>query len=491
MSESVGRMLGSGIAGLIPGGSAFSAPAGAIGGWIGKNVGKWLGLGAYVEQNTLINGQSMAMHSDDDTVIIRHSCKVMDIRSSASSGGAAYKVTYLPVNPGLPQTFPWAYRAASLYTKYKPRGVVWSFKSDWSEFANAGPLGFVAMAINYNPVDGSPYPNQLALENAQGSGVAPSHQSFWIGQECKPSRNVLDAYYIRDGPVPEGATINMYDPCQFAIATWGQSSPEEIVGELWCTYEFEFSVATMTNITYNNSATDVFYYTGPAKDTSTATAASTPAAGSLQVADNTLGGAMFEGVGGYYFPPNITSGDYLVVLVASGGTGYPGIVSFNNQENCDNHTPELFPVGSGVTGFGGPPSTTPVGTAAQTIMVGKLAVTGPNASFGMFFGSGTGTAAPSKFSLVVVAFAHQAIFPASVSSQMVKFFGQIPDNVLQELGQPIPAAVEPRHKRLATQGLGHDVHSPTACLCRSCTCAHLEIASRQGRESLTTTTRGI
>lgn len=149
--------------------------------------------------------------------------------------------TYL-INPANSVLFPWLARMAKQYSQYKIHGMVFSFKSMSSEYADAGPLGTVIMATNYNAVDRE-YANKLEMENSEFAVSTKPSQSLIHAIECDPSVTGLNVLYVRD-PSYDTTDVSdrrFYDYGRFQVATTGlPGTVGAVMGEIWVSYDIEF-----------------------------------------------------------------------------------------------------------------------------------------------------------------------------------------------------------------------------------------------------------
>lgn len=165
-------------------------------------------------------------------------------------GSSAFRLTELPLNPGLPSSFPWLSQMADAYEEYRIKGMVFEFKSTSSEFVlnsggaggSSGALGTVIMATNYNAAIHPPFNDKKSMENYEHAQSAPPTKSMIHAIESKGAATVLKTLYLRTGPSPDGTDIRMYDIGNFCIATQGMITEvnNATIGELWVAYEVEF-----------------------------------------------------------------------------------------------------------------------------------------------------------------------------------------------------------------------------------------------------------
>lgn len=228
----------------VPRGS-FKAAGEFIGGPLGKAVGgqiaKIVGFGEYrVNKNSLIDeGNSpAAMHSTRSNATIRHREYIADIVSGASPN--AFDNTVYPINPGLPGSMPWLAPIASQYEQYMIKGMVFEFKSQSSDttVTSNSYIGGVVLATDYNPLNGG-FTNKQQMENTQYTTSCKISECCYHAIECAPNSMPTKQLYVRSGAVPANADQRLYDLGTFNIATFGVQSANQVLGELWCSYEIE------------------------------------------------------------------------------------------------------------------------------------------------------------------------------------------------------------------------------------------------------------
>lgn len=215
----------------------------AIGGTAG--VKAIAGLGAYkVKANSLLlnegNSPPIVKNAKDGRFIIRHREYLRDIVVPANNNGA-FVVQGFKINPGLQSTFPWLSTVAQSFQQYRMRGMIFEFKTNYSEYNNAQPgMGTVIMGTEYDatlPLFG----NKVVMENHQYSSSAKPSLSQLHCIECARGASPLTELYIRQTVPDDNNDLRFSDFGTFQIAHVGipnSASPINL-GELWVTYEFE------------------------------------------------------------------------------------------------------------------------------------------------------------------------------------------------------------------------------------------------------------
>lgn len=227
---------------VAPKGNSF---LGDIGQFAGNGISKIFGLGAYkISKNSLYSSQTGAqvpfMHSQSESVIFRHREYIGDILSTT-----AFNTSVYPVNPGLSSTFPYLSTIASCFQEYRFRGLIFEFKSTGADALVNGTntsLGTVGLVAQYR-ADAPVLNTKVEFLNEMWSTDCKTSENTILPVECAPKENAMAIQYIRTGP-PTG-DIKMYDLCNVTVATNG-SPGNNVVGELWASYEIELFKPTVT-----------------------------------------------------------------------------------------------------------------------------------------------------------------------------------------------------------------------------------------------------
>lgn len=233
--------LGGGVAGSYFGNEGLGAMAGT---GLGAMISKWLGQGTYrVSQNSLVqsargSGTIPMMHSAAQQVVVRHREYLTPIR-----GSVGFKVgRSFPLQPGSEKTFPWLSGLAVKYQQYKIRGMVFHYVPT-SGFAVSGSnpaLGSVMIQTSYRAGDVAPSAKVEMLNEYWASEASPA-DSFCHPIECSPKENPFNVHYVRNTDISDLNALPLYDIGRTFVATQGMQADDQIVGDLWVTYEIEFS----------------------------------------------------------------------------------------------------------------------------------------------------------------------------------------------------------------------------------------------------------
>lgn len=233
-------------------GMNWSAPdsmGSTIGGWLGhgiQGVVKALtGFGDYkVRGNSLMSGTlggnpPIMRNSRSNGIIVRHREYLADVFAAT-----AFTTTTYPINPGLISTFPWLQQQADSFEQYKFRGLVFEFKTMSSDAvlstSASSALGTVIMSTQYNVLD-QVFTDKRTMENYEYANSSKPSCSILHPIECKMSQTTVSELYVRTGGISAG-DLRLYDLGNFSIAVQGMqnAAANQVIGELWCTYEIEF-----------------------------------------------------------------------------------------------------------------------------------------------------------------------------------------------------------------------------------------------------------
>lgn len=214
---------------------------GIVKGMLGQlpGISTIMGNGDYrVKSNSLMKGGVPQFASKGRSVVVRHREYIGDVISGAAG---TFDIKSYPINPGLPQTFPWLANVASQYEEYKITGMVFSFQSMSANALNSTntALGQVIMATQYNVLS-LPFASKQQMENYQFACSTKPADSCIHPIECEPRETPLTELYIRGYNVPTaGSDARLYDFGNFYIATNGLQASNVNLGELWVTYEIK------------------------------------------------------------------------------------------------------------------------------------------------------------------------------------------------------------------------------------------------------------
>lgn len=137
----------------------------------------------------------------------------------------------LPVNPGLPASFPWLNKIANNYDMYKFTRL----KIYYITKTQSGNTGTVTIVFDPDPTDAPPANDSEAMQYDTKISTFP-----WVAQACvevpRDSLNRLPRFFVRDGVVSADQTT--FDIGVIHVITGGNLAGP--AGQLWLEYEIEF-----------------------------------------------------------------------------------------------------------------------------------------------------------------------------------------------------------------------------------------------------------
>ena len=190
-------------------------------------------------------------------ITVCHREYIQDITTGkVLSGSTGFDTQVFPLQVGVPGTFPWLSSLATNFEQYTLKRLRFEFISTCADGTAAGTnnsLGSIMGAVEYNTYGAVPV-NKQQLENMYMSRSGKPSQSLVFYVDCKRSHSVLKNLYIRGGAAPPaGQDQRMYDYGYFVLATQGMQA-QNVIGELWCTYEVEMMKPQMVGIGSSGSA---------------------------------------------------------------------------------------------------------------------------------------------------------------------------------------------------------------------------------------------
>jgi len=299
-------------------GSAWGPVGTAIGSFLGGKLGhlveKITGFGDYtVHNNSIMKGgvtiPQIVNSVDRGSVILRHREYLAEIPSTVD-----FTIQKFVIQPGVSTSFPWLSQVANSFEQYALRGVIYEFNSTSSDSvlstSTSSSLGSVMMSTDYDIADPAPVNKRQMLGNEYSCSAKPS-QSFLHPIECKKSVTAQNMMYTRGIAVASGYDPRLYDFANFYIATEGMQGVAGSVGELWVTYEVE-----LFKPQYNSN--ELSDWAG----INNMTAARPLGTVVLKGTDRgmTIAGTLGGDGRSYVFPPNYSSGKFLMVYQNRGAT---------------------------------------------------------------------------------------------------------------------------------------------------------------------------
>lgn len=317
--SSGGKILGGALGSLF--GPAGTGIGSFLGGKLGHLVETVTGFGDYtIHQNSVMAGgmspPQIVNSINDGGVIIRHREFIADIPSTS-----AFTVQSFLIQPGISDCFPWLSQIANSFEQYKLRGMIFEFKSTSSDAvlstSTSSSLGSVSMMTDYDVADPVPTTKRQML-NAEFSSSNKPSCSFIHPIECKRTQTPVDMLYTRGSLViPPGFDQRLYDFARFNIATEGMQGVVGNVGELWVTYEIELFKPQYDFYGFAD------HFRGTLITNLLPLGVSSESVNAAS--GGTLGGQTLVDGRTYLFPPNVSSGTFMIGIYWGGG-GVPLLV---------------------------------------------------------------------------------------------------------------------------------------------------------------------
>jgi len=243
-------------------GSFFGYPMlKGLGRWLGSGIGRIMGSGDYTttgtrpKYNVLTSDVQVPQFSTTrQTNIVCHREYLGDVQ-----GTTAFSVTRYPLNPGLPQTFPWLSTVAENYQEYRIHGLIFEYRSLLTDFVTGGSPGVIIMATSYN-ADAPQYVSKQEMENSEYAVATKPTTNLIHGVECATSETILPEKFIRSGTLTSNLDLKMYDLGWVQVGT--QGNPTQAIGELWVSYCVEFFKPTLPRTVGGNAPGAVVHRTG-------------------------------------------------------------------------------------------------------------------------------------------------------------------------------------------------------------------------------------
>jgi hypothetical protein len=267
-----------------------------------------LGFGDYtVETNSIMAAGTDGEIGNEVPLIENSKCSniihMREYMGDVLSSTKEFQSQTFPINPGMSETFPWLCNIANNYEAYRLRGMVFEFVEEASSYANVAGLGYVAMSTQYNSLQ-EPFGDKKSMLNHEFASSRATNKSFIHPIECKKNQLVLSELYTRPGTPPNDSDLRFYDVGVLNLAVGGQVGDNQVIGELWNSYEIEFYVPK----TSSTSGVNVAYF--QAQDTAVTTEALPVLANSIIDPASNLGVTM--SAGNICTFPNGTRGRFLV-----------------------------------------------------------------------------------------------------------------------------------------------------------------------------------
>jgi hypothetical protein len=174
-------------------------------------------------------------------VIVEHREYIQDLM-----GSVLFVATMIPINPGLPTTFPWLSALAQRFESYRFDYLRLIFETESPTTAT----GSVFMAVDYDASDPTPTTKTqvMSYRDAMRSPPWQDVQFTASGEDLRKRTS----YYVRSGGTPQGTDIKLYDVGNWFPCTYGQANTST-VGELYVEYKVRLMTPQIGNVTYGTA----------------------------------------------------------------------------------------------------------------------------------------------------------------------------------------------------------------------------------------------
>jgi len=233
--RALGAMAGSAF------GPELAGIGGALGGHLGSAVSKITGFGDYNGPGSG-TGRGPQFHGGARPQFTGGGMSVR-VRFTEFITTVAGSTTFNPartnINPGNEAIFPWLSKIARNYEQYRLHGLVFHYEPNSGSIAGASPaLGNIMMATQYDVQDPA-FTSVSELMNYVFATTSMPCTFCNHAVECAPRQTQIPTLKVRTGPLPPGATAQLYDAGLFTVATSGQQSVY-VLGQLYVAYDVEF-----------------------------------------------------------------------------------------------------------------------------------------------------------------------------------------------------------------------------------------------------------
>lgn len=241
-SSGLGKLVKKAVKEGLKAGGAFlggsvGGPAGAVlGEALGARTSKWIGAGSYRNTNSLIKGSSRRSGVPERPHTVLREEYVGDIVSSTDFTVATFRV-----NPGIQGTFGWGSQLAKQYLQWKPKQLLFKYRSTSAEWSGSGvSLPTVMMKMQYD-INAAPSVSKREIVDYYGAVCGKSSEDLIMGVECKAGLSPSNMYYVRESAVPSNGDPRDYDMGYFELGVVGGASAieGEVIGELYVEYMIE------------------------------------------------------------------------------------------------------------------------------------------------------------------------------------------------------------------------------------------------------------
>lgn len=191
---------------------------------LGRKFAKITGIGDYeVKFNSLMSGSKVhpmhqASFSDIGTSAVRMQKREVIGHVIGPTDPTQFSKQEFRLQVADSHTFPWLSRAAAMYSEYMIVGLVISYETTSSSYAQELALGEISIGTQYN-ANMAGYTDMSQCQNGAWSTNGNPSENLAHGVECDPELQNSNSLYIRN-PGAEGPP-NLYDHGVVTVATQG------------------------------------------------------------------------------------------------------------------------------------------------------------------------------------------------------------------------------------------------------------------------------
>jgi len=228
-------------------------------------------------------------------------------------GSTNFSLTSYILQPGQSSVFPWLSQIAVAYQEYEILGMVVAYYATSGNATGSNTsLGEVILATNYNSAAPN-FANAPQMLNSEFATRGTPAANFLHMIECAPHQNPISELFVRGGAIPAGQDQRLYDFANLQVATQGNPTANQQLGEIWITYDIQFYKPILGGVVSGfDIPSDHFQLTTVAGGTPLGTSQKQAILGGI--------GGTINGATGttYTFPSSVTEGIFLFLYLAQG-----------------------------------------------------------------------------------------------------------------------------------------------------------------------------
>lgn len=175
---------------------------------------------------------------------VTHREYIGEVTASVSGPPSIYNATSYPLNPGMPQVFPWLSKIAQNFESYNFSKLRFCYETE----APSSLGGTLVLAVDYDALDATPANKQQAL--AYRGSVRSAPWNDCAHHSLSEDLHKLKSRFVRVGSIPAQADLKTYDVGNLFAITQGVTTSGAVCGELYV----EYSVHLMTPVFDSNPA---------------------------------------------------------------------------------------------------------------------------------------------------------------------------------------------------------------------------------------------